>query len=356
MATIATGQVTIVDYNDAIALQSVISSNLSRSVIYSSKETGGSYVPTWSVATPLVLTPSLVKAGSLGTDLIASTVTSSQKWYYQIDGGIKTLITTGTGGYTITAGTWTLKMETNILATNASITYFFECQYQDPNTLLNLSNSASIPFTKVESGIATIPIATTPSGNVFKNSLPASLPCTCVLWRGATPDNTVTYQWFQDDVLQLTDVGAGIGWKLLTNVASVTTGVGTATLTVFPNAVTNIATFKCKITDSEGGGGPYYDSAVVLDYTDPYYVEVTSNTGLIFKPGVSEGATLTATLYQNGAVVSLTGKTVSWARRNSAGTVVNFASAPTTGRTGATITITGADVDVKDTFVATVTM
>ena len=73
----AQGQITIIDYNDALALTGYIGSNHPKTQMYNPDN--GSYSPNWAT-TNLVLTPSLYVIGDT-TDKITSANVTSVKWY-----------------------------------------------------------------------------------------------------------------------------------------------------------------------------------------------------------------------------------------------------------------------------------
>jgi len=68
------------------------------------------------------------------------------------------------------------------------------------------------------------------------------------------------------------------------------TGVTTGTITIYPNAVTNIQTFKCKIKDTDSTSPSYNqyfeDYVTIIDMQDPYSVTIESTGGSVFKDGV----------------------------------------------------------------------
>ena len=90
---IATGQISIIDYNDALTLTGFISSNHPKTQMYNPDNAG--YTPNWA-STNLVLTPSLYKLGTT-TDIITSTEITSVKWF---EAGSSTVIASA-GNYTL---------------------------------------------------------------------------------------------------------------------------------------------------------------------------------------------------------------------------------------------------------------
>ncbi|EOR20576.1 YkqB [Clostridium sartagoforme AAU1] len=348
---IATGQISIIDYNDALTLTGFIGSNHPKTQMYNPDNS--SYTPNWAGAN-LVLTPSLYKLGTT-TDIITSTEVTSVKWF---EAGSSTAITTA-GNYAL-SGTKShiLTVKANVLAGLPGKDWICEVTYKDPTTNLDLVHKMSISFSRVVNGggIADA-IAWSPDGNVFKNSSVTSLKAQCDLWRGSVIDNTnVTYQWYQQDSSVSTDQGGGIGWRKLTETANVTTGVTTNTLTVFSGAVSSFATFKCIIKDTDSASNTYnqtfVDTISFIDNSDPIQVSVTSTGGDVFKNGVGS-TTLTAKLFQAGNEIDSSGTkyTYKWFKYDKNGNLVsNFGGTGVNYKTGKTLAVGDADVDVKATF------
>lgn len=344
---LATGQTTIIDYNDAISLQSYISSNKTKTQMYN--QDNDSYNPDWG-ASNLVLTPSLFILGT-PNDIIGTAAVTSVEWY-DVSAGVETKIVDGTDYTALTTKPYTLTVKKNVLAGIPGKDYMCKIVYHDDSTGLNLTVKTDITFSRVVngSGIADA-IAWLPEGNVFKNGEVDFLTAQCDMWRGSTIDTTnVTYQWYQQDPSQITDVGGGAGWKKLANIANSTTGVTTNILKIFPDAVINYEVFKCIIKDTDSTSTSYnqnfIDTVTVADQSDPIQCTVTSSGGNIFKnsDGVS---TLTAKLYQAGAEIDVAGTkyTYKWYKYGNDGKLVADWS-----RTTKSITVGGADVDTKATF------
>ena len=255
---ICTSDYTISDFNDAISLSGYIGSNLAHTQIYSPDN--GSYTPNWS-STNLVLTPQLYVT-STTTDVIATAAVTSVSWYTNSEtAGNK--ITTG-GSYTLSgAKNHILTVSSNVLNGVNQMKFICVVAYHDGTTGLDLTHKMDVTFTLVSSGSGIADaICIAEEGNIFKNGDIASLKASCDLWRGSTVDTTnVSYQWYIMDSSVSTDQGGGVGWKKLTNTANMYQGVTTREITVYPNAVPNVATFKCIITDTESGANnaKYYD-------------------------------------------------------------------------------------------------
>jgi len=335
---ISVGQLTIMDFNDAVSLTGFISSNLSKTVKYSADT--NTYTPNFST-TSLVLTPSLFVAGS-GTDImVAGTNVQSVTWTKQTS-AMSAPVAIGEGETMGAAFPKALTVTANVLAGSIySVEYFCVIVYKDPKTNLNLTYKTSITISKVTDGNnVAIAEITTDKGFSFKNGEPTSIVATAKLYRGATQDTTLL----------------GYAWqKLVTGTWTAISGATSANYTVTPSMVNSTQQFRCLITDTDSSSSTYntvYTSEPIafLDFNDPIQVVVTSTGGTIFKNG--EGtSTLKAVVYQNGTEIDSAGTkyTYTWTVQDSAGVSRNFADATAT-KTGKTISVGTADVDVKSTF------
>ncbi len=348
---IATGQISIIDYNDALTLTGFIGSNHPKTQMFNPDN--GSYTPNWA-STNLVLTPSLYKLGTT-TDIITTAEVLSVKWF---EAGSSTAITSA-GNYAL-SGTKShiLTIKANVLAALPGKDWICEVTFKDPTTGLSLVHKIGISFSRVVNGggIADA-IAWAVNGNVFKNSSITSLKAQCDLWRGSVIDATnVTYQWYQQDTSVLTDQGGGIGWKKLTEVTNMTTGVTSNTLTVFAGAVSSFATFKCIIKDTDSASNTYnntfIDTISFIDNSDPIQLSILSTGGDVFKNGIGS-TVLTAKLFQAGEEIDSAGTkyTYKWFKYNKDGTLdANFGGSGINNKVGKIQNVGSADVDTKATF------
>lgn len=278
---IARGQVTIIDQNDAVSIQSFIGSNQALTQIYT--KDSNAFTPSWVASPFLVLAPSLFVSGYGATDLItsvgnAATLTpgvkaGSAKWYKN-----GTVITTGQDSCTIAAAA--LKYALTIKANHLSIAlpqakYTFEAIYIDANGL-EITFRADIQFTQHQSAGATIcAIAYAPDGVVFKNDEVASLKAHCDMWRGASIDDTnVTYSWGIKDASVFADTtitaaaASGATQITVSSIANMEAGgkvtVGSSTYTISAvNAGTKAVTLTTALSAAAASGAtiksPYYD-------------------------------------------------------------------------------------------------
>jgi hypothetical protein len=217
ISTIARGQITIVDYNDAISLNAYIGSNQALTQIFTADT--NSYTPDWTTGTFLKLTPQLFKSGS-GTDLMtAGTGVKSVTWTSN-----GTAVTLDSTHIKNGSAPWDLTIKVNELASVTQKNYECTIVYTDPNTNLDITAKSAITFTKsINSGSLITAVGYTPNGSVFKNNGVASLTAHCDLWRGASIDSTnVTYKWFKQTANVFAPTTSTAGGTISTNTVTLT--------------------------------------------------------------------------------------------------------------------------------------
>ena len=328
---ISVGQISILDFNDAVTLTGYISSNHTKSVKYDGNNEA--YNPNFQTSN-LILTPSLFKAGSATDIMISGTNIKSVTWTRKSN--IQTGENALSSGETVGASfpkALTVSSQP-FSATVFSIEYICTIVYTDPVTGLDLTYKNSETFNKVTEGnnIAIAEITADP-GFAFKNKLPATLTLTAVLYRGATKDTTnLTYKW---------EKLVGAAWTVIS-------GATSSTYTVSQTSVDSMQQYRVVITDTIVGDSYTSDPATVLDFNDPIQVIPRSSNGEIFKNGVIN-TDITAHLYQNGEEIDVAGTeyNYSWAKVDKNGVSTAF-------DTGKTISVGSADVSARATFVCTV--
>ncbi len=328
---VSIGQITIMDFNDAVTLTGYISSNHTKSIKYDGNNEV--YTPNFPTAN-LVLTPSLFKAGSATDLMTAGTNITSVVW--------KRKSNTQTGENNLSAGETMGASFPKALTVSSqpfsstvfSIEYICTIVYHDPTTGLDLTYKNSVTFNKVTDGnnIALAEVTANP-GFAFKNGLPASIVLSAKLYRGATQDTTsLSYVWQKL---------IGATW---TNIS----GATAVNYTVTQASVDSMQQFRVIISDSVVADSYTSDPVTVLDFNDPIQVVIKSSSGEIFKNGVIS-TDLTAHLYQNGVEIDAAGSTYTytWAKVDSAGTSTSFG-------TGKTKAVGSSDVTARSTFICTV--
>lgn len=159
-------------------------------------------------------------------------------------------------------------------------------------------------WVKAEGDVISV-LGWTPDGFVFKNEQPEYLLAQMDLYKnGNVVTSGIAYQWYSQQVGANDDsADVGAGWKRMSNVANVATGVTTKTMTVYPAAVLNNQSFKCRATYNNV---KYYTTINMIDQTDPYQIEMYAPAGTTFKNGVGS-TTIKMKLYQNGEEVDPNG-------------------------------------------------
>lgn len=350
---IATGQFTIIDYNDALTLTGYISSNRAKTQMYN--QDNNTYVPDWKTQN-VVLTPSLFRLGT-DTDVISSAAVQEISWF-DVTNGTEVAITND-ANYAIGATKpKALTIKENVLAGLPGKDYLCKIKYKDQSTGLVLPYQMGISFSRVVngSGIADA-VSWAPEGNIFKNGNVATLIAACDFWRGSVIDTTlVSYQWYVQDPSITTDQGGGVGWRKLTEVANQTTGVTTTRMVVYPGAVPGFAVFKCVVKDLDPDSSSYnksfMDTLTFVDQSDPIQVSITSTGGNIFKNGVGS-TVLKALLFQGGEEIDIAGTKYSykWFKYKETGELdANFGGTGVGYKTGKSLSVGDADVNIKATF------
>lgn len=222
--SVATGQFTVIDYNDALTLTGFIGSNQPKTQMYNPDN--ASYTPDWTVSPYLVLTPTLYILGN-SSDIITSADVTAVTWY-SVSAGVETAIVADATHVLSGTKSHILTIKTNELAGLAGKDYVCKVQYTDPTTALVLTYKMGITFSRVVNGggIADA-VAWTPAGNIFKNGSINTLIAQCDLWRGSVIDSTsVTYRWFAQDALVFTPTTLSASAAVSATSVTVTSATG----------------------------------------------------------------------------------------------------------------------------------
>lgn len=337
MNIVATGQLTIMDYNDAPILTGLIGLNSTKTQGYNPD--ADAYVPDWS-KTPLKLTAVVNKSGS-NDNIVNSVNVDNKAWYkwnQSLNGGqgewelintestlseeeIDPYATDFTQSYALTASGDTLTISENMV-NESSWEYKFACRYTDPTSGLAVPFETTVSLMKVSSGTGLADaVIFIPEGNIFKNSEDTVLPIECSLWEGSTvrkdfgtvgnvhPDNFIA--WFKADEDGVGDsnfgINAGDGWSRIVSDITWDGTRGVSRLMVPRDEVLNVEVFMCVIKDPDTVGPGktpvfYRDTASMFDQTDPISVWIDSTGGTVFKNGVGR-TQVTAIIRQNGVEI-----------------------------------------------------
>lgn len=218
--------------------------------------------------------------------------------------------------------------------------------------ITTLLDQQTVPV--VTDGVDTIlSFGSTPLGNVFYNSLGKNpfLNAKFELYRGNLLIIPASFLWFYQDPLVTTtgstgyNAKGGLGWHLISNVASVYGGATTNTLSIYANAVGGYEVFKCVATHNSIDYTQHYS---IVDQTDPYQLVIESTGGDKFKNAIGNSI-LTAKVLQAGLPLDVFGAglfSYTWTRYDKDSAFEAFTPTPATmGYTiaGSTALVIGCD-------------
>ena len=347
---VARGQISIIDLNDAKSLNMYLRANKPTTQIYNSDN--NSYVPSWGNSPsnpdgPLVITPELFVSGTTKDQMSQVKV----KPVYTINGSTNLA---DFGGSVASTAPYALTINKNMV-NDAQMKIQCSAVYTDPDIAsFETPVKAEIQFTKTTNAGSTImAIAYAPKGTVFKNGQTEELTAHCDLWRGSKIDATdVSYQWAK--------MGATGQWENLTSGKNYgCKNYNTNELIIPASAVLNFESFRCELTDTDAASGTHNTKVYAImsfaDQSDPYQVEVYSTTGdkLINGQG---STTLSAKVWQAGACFGDEEANAKfnfvWKKFNSTGAQdTSWGSTEAHSKTGASITVTAAEITQKATFI-----
>lgn len=405
MNIVATGQLTIMDYNDAPMLTGLIGLNSTKTQGYNPD--ANAYMPDWT-KTPLKLVAVVNRSGS-NDNIVNSINVDSKAWYkwnQSLNGGagdwekimpasfyteenMKSMdpyAKNFSETYAMTPNGSTLTINENMVD-EGSWEFKFACRYTDPSSGLAIPFETTVSLVKVSNGTGLADaVIFIPEGNIFKNTEDTVLPIECSLWKGSNvykdfgtvgnvhPDNFIA--WFKADEDGIGDSNFGVaandGWSRIVSDITWDGAKGVSRLMVPRDEVLNVEVFMCVIKDPESvgpGKSPIYyrDTATLIDQTDPINVWIDSSGGTVFKNGLGRTA-LTAILRQNGSEIDAKVESYSnqmyrymWYKRNQQGDLENWYKdnqrdsegrliSEGKYREGKTIELTGDNVDSSTNF------
>ena len=254
-----------------------------------------SYYPDFTTS-PQIITPTLVLAGSDGSNQIKGTCT----WY--ID-DVK--VTATTTRIIETSGSYRLQLKENL--TKASTVIKCEYLFAHPVTGLTMKVTAQLPLAQVENAGTMIMAKITSPDTIFNTvaGVAETLKFNGAMVRGGAPDTTnVSYQWYilgtNGTYYAITSTTAPTGSGL--PAGNLFTGAGTATLTVSSNAVLGTSSIKLVCMDTDSSSSTYNktceDVIGVLDATDPYDMKMQQPGGSGIPDG--NGVPMLFEVYQGG--------------------------------------------------------
>lgn len=344
MATVARGQITIVDLNDAKQVQVYLENSGADTQLYNTDD--GSYTPDYS-SSAITITPIVMVTGESSSQLAKCTNIS----YEITDNGTTYTLNSSTlsvTGYSMTSA-GVLSIKKNLTGNNIVIK--FSCTYTDTDTGQTQELFAYKTIIRSTSAAALFQaLITAPTGTVFDQATStADKTAVCKAYRGSTQDTSgSTFTWEYLDPSSAT-------WKSVAT-SKVSTSSNVSTLTVSADDITNFQTYRCTVTDDGSTAEAYI---TFQDMTDPYQIEVGSTTGDKIVNG-SGSTTIYARVWLSGEIIedeNTTNQkfTYTWTKYNKNGVATNWNDTSSTTKTGNPITVAAAEIDTKATFICEVT-
>lgn len=390
MTVVTTGQITIVDNNDARPITAYVTATPGPQQVYTKDESAVSYLPDWTTAntnTGILLTAK-VYVGAPGGAIDVTGQLTNRQWSVDMATPL-----TGTNAlvsseptldtFFVSSGTFTtvhnasgstIKIKANMMPTVAQATIYFEGDYTDPVTGLTSRVVAQITLGLVKTGTNAVYVITRGQTSIKQSSKNVKnvTAIRAELVRAAGIDTSgVTYRWFESNgATQIynaapftneyglkTTTGNGVSGALAEIGSNLpTTGAWSThnTLVIHENAVAEMGVYRVEAKDSDGT--IYQAYFTVYDVSDPYDLIILSSSGDKLQNG--QGFTVLAPKVYNRAVEvdDLTGWSFKWTFYNRNGKRGAFVDTTRTALAGgrnitanttgvsATITYSGAAI------------
>lgn len=389
MAIVSTGQITIVDTNDARPITAYLVTNPGTQQVFTKDESTLSFTPSWMTAngsTGLEINASVFVGGTTGA-VDVTHILSNRKFCLSVGGAAITNSTTSTSfvndsgaavstPFTVLtdASNTYLRIKGNLLDTVAAFVVYFEADYTDPNTGLVSHIIASVTLNTVKSGTNAVFINLR-GKSMIEQATGSTKSVTAIsadlVRSGGIDTSGLTYKWYAVNAgtqisTSLSGYATKYGFKTVAapatpvgavgdlNVNVPAAGAGNAhnTLVVSEAAITDQDVFRVDITD--GDGKTYSAYFTVYDVSDPYELRIISSTGDKLQNG--QGSTTLTPLVYYGAtpVASLTGWTFTWYfydKNGKRGAFVDTGKISTAGGGTVTANGTGASASFSSTAI-----
>lgn len=352
MAIISTGQITIVDNNDAKTVVAAIAASLGTQQIYTKDDTTESFNHSY-VSTNNVLTPSVtISSPTAPINAISKQLAqlSSVSWSTSPD-GTPNIVNAGSllnsTDYAYNSTTLALSLKTNKLTkASPSLTLYFSCNYTDPVTSLVTQVLAQITIGLVVTGTNalyvvvegpdTIPVSDSTTRN--------SVLLTVKLMRGANEETSLAasaYKFYKLDAsgtpVELNS--AHPDWSATAkdqkfrffnasnaDVTPPASGYHTGKkIRIFEDAVAGAATYRVDVLDDESSN-PYSKYFTITDKGDAIQTIVTSSGGTTLQNGHGS-KTLSVSLTKNGLPFTPSGWSYIWSFADKDGKPAAFVDA-----------------------------
>lgn len=358
MAVVSTGQLTIVDNNDARPISAYLTASPGPQQVFSKDESAVAYTPNWN-SSPLVITAKAL-IGGIGSsqDLIPLMNAVNRKFFVndiEIPSATNALISSNAtmdsvfvsaSGYTYTvahsASASTLSIKSNMMETVALINIRFEGDYTDPVTGLTSKVIAQITLNRVTTGTNAVFLQSRGTTSIeestgqVKNVAVVGVD----LIRAAGIDTTgIKYKWFTGNgaTVITSATAAGLFGFKTTSIASAMTGTASElgvnlpdannqtthnTIVISEAAVADIGIFKVEATDAIGT--TYQTYFTIQDQSDPYDTRIISSSGDKLQNGQGTTVLTPQVYYGSSLITNLTGWTFDWEIKQSNGSAAAF--------------------------------
>jgi hypothetical protein len=345
---IATGQITIVDTNDAKPITAYLMANTGVQQVCSKDNDVSTFIPSWFAANGGLgnyLEPK-VFIGGVGAPVEITHILTNRKF------------TLSPGGTALTSGTTSSSFvnDTGVAITNPFVTTFsesvtrlaipgnlkdtigqyviyFEGDYTDVATGLVTHVIAQISLGTVKTGTNSVYVTFRGNNLIIESSgtTKNTTAITADLVRSSGVDTgNLIYKWYESNgTTIINSATAGVATKygfkttaggasptssigeLNTNLPTGTNGNAYNTIVLAEPAVAGLNVYRVSITDTVDGG-TWEGWFTIFDISDPYQVTIVSSTGDKLQNG--QGNTvLTPTVYNGSILVSsLTGWSFDW--------------------------------------------
>lgn len=300
MALVSSGQITIVDNNDARPITAFITASNGTQQVFTKDESTQDYSPDWSSAAN-TLTAKVYVGGTTSASEVASQLTN-RKWSNDLNTSIGAAVT--------------LSVTQNLNPDTPQKVYYFEGDYTDPVTGLVSHVIAQITLGVVRTGTNAVYLLARGSSAILEsNNATKNVAVIAVdLQRASGVDTSgITYQFFEGNgAVQITNaMTTKYGLKTTTptsapsaTVANIGQNLPAAgawsthnTLIIHESAVTDMGVFRAVAKDADGKTFQCYFT--VYDASDPYDLKIVSTAGDKLQNGV--GSTNLYPLVYNGS-------------------------------------------------------
>jgi hypothetical protein len=342
MPIVTTGQITIVDNNDARPITAYITATPGTQQIYSKDESTVSWLPDWTTGGGLVLSARVFIGGTSGAEEVTGQLTN-RRWSTNLSTALtgtgvattgttlNTAFNTGTFSAVHNTSVSTLTILANMRDNVGQQVIYFEGDYTDPTTSLTSRVIAQIQLGVVRTGTNAVYVLTRGQTSIEQATGQTKNVAVVAadLMRAAGVDTTgITYRFYENNgATQIintagftskygmkstafpngpTDTGSTIGQGLPAS------GAWSAnnTLVIHESAVQDLMVFRVEARDADNV--VYQAFFTIYDVSDPYQLNIISSSGDKLQNGVGS-TTLTPQVF-NGAtqVTNLTGWSFLW--------------------------------------------